>query len=52
MALVKAPNGDVYELPDAVASGLVNSEDHEWSYAEEKPKPAKRATAKPKPADK
>lgn len=29
---VKAPNGDVYDLPEAVASGLVGSEDAGWSY--------------------
>lgn len=45
MALVKAPNGDVYDLPDATASGLVNSDGAGWEYHEDKP--AKRATAKP-----
>ncbi|MBL5975366.1 MAG: hypothetical protein D3X82_16860 [Candidatus Leucobacter sulfamidivorax] len=34
---VKAPNGDVYELPKHVASGLVNGVDSDWSYAEEPP---------------
>lgn len=46
MALVKAPNGDVYDLPDAVASGLVNSHESEWSYHEEKPKAAVKPSAK------
>lgn len=45
MALVKAPNGDVYELADSVASGLVNGSG--WEYAEGKLKPVKRAAAKP-----
>jgi len=47
MAQVKAPNGDVYDLPDSVASGLVRPEGSEWSYVTETPKPAKRATSKP-----
>lgn len=33
---VKAPNGDVYDLPEAVASGLVGSEDAGWSYSKGK----------------
>ena len=32
---VTAPNGDVYELDDTVASGLVNPEGSEWSYVVE-----------------
>ena len=47
MSSVKAPNGDVYDLPDAVASGLVNSHESGWEYVGEKPKPVKRVTAKP-----
>ncbi len=47
MAAVKAPNGDVYDLPDAVASGLVNPEGSEWSYADESPAPAKKTAVKP-----
>lgn len=45
MALVKAPNGDVYDLPDATASGLVGSTGSGWSYAKEKA--AKAADSKP-----
>lgn len=30
MTKVKAPNGDIYDLPAAVASGLVNSPDSGW----------------------
>lgn len=40
---VKAPNGDVYDLPKHVASGLVNGVDSEWSYTEE---PPQRATGR------
>lgn len=47
MALVKAPNGDVYDLADAVASGLVGSEGSGWEYAKDKPAPVKRVAAKP-----
>lgn len=47
MPLVKAPNGDIYDLPDATASGLVGSDGAGWEYAEDKPKPVKRAAAKP-----
>lgn len=43
MAFVMAPNGDVYDLPDAVASGLVNGSG--WEYHEDKPKATKRTTA-------
>lgn len=31
---VKAPNGDVYDLPDTVASGLVGSPESGWSRVE------------------
>jgi hypothetical protein len=37
MALVQAPNGDVYDLEDAVASGLVNSHESGWEYHADKP---------------
>ncbi|MBM7518278.1 hypothetical protein [Nocardioides nitrophenolicus] len=47
MALVKAPNGDVYDLPEATASGLVNGHESEWEYAEAKPTPAKKTAARP-----
>jgi hypothetical protein len=47
MALVKAPNGDVYDIADSVASGLVNSENAGWEYVGDEPKPVKRAAAKP-----
>ena len=36
MALVKAPNGDVYDLNDSVASGLVGGSGG-WSYAKSAP---------------
>lgn len=42
---VKAPNGDVYDLPDSVASGLIASHGSGWS--EVVAKPAKKAAAKP-----
>ena len=48
MPLVKAPNGDVSDLPEATASGLVNSDGAGWEYAEKtEPKPVKRAARKP-----
>lgn len=47
MPLAKGPNGDVYDLPDAVASGLVNSDGAGWEYVGDKPKPARRAEVKP-----
>lgn len=47
MALVKAPNGDVYELEDAVASGLVGSHESGWEYhTTEKPAAVKRSAVK------
>ena len=47
MAKVKAPNGDVYDLPDAVASGLVRSKSSGFEAVEdEAPKPRPRARAK------
>lgn len=49
MALVKAPNGDVYDLSDAVASGLVNSKGSGFSRVEDEPEkkaPAKKPAAK------
>lgn len=42
MATVKAPNGAVMDLPDAVASGLVHGADEGWQYVEEEPKPTAR----------
>ena len=36
MALVQAPNGDVYELNDSVASGFVGGSGG-WSYAKSNP---------------
>lgn len=34
MALVSAPNGSVFDLDDAIASGLVGSVDSGWDYVE------------------
>ena len=47
MAKVEAPNGDVYEVPDAVASGLVNSKNSGFKAVDEaksEPKPAAKRT--------
>lgn len=48
MVAVQAPNGDVYDLPDSVASGLVASANAGWSYpaAKSSDKPAKKPSAK------
>lgn len=35
MARVTAPNGDTYDLPATVASGLVGGAGGEWKYADE-----------------
>ena len=47
MASVLAPNGDVYEMADAVASGLVGSDGAGWEYAKDKPTKVARVPAKP-----
>ena len=42
---VKAPNGDVYDLPDAVATGLADSKGSGWSLVAAEP--VKRAAKPP-----
>lgn len=51
MARVKAPNGVEMEIDDTVASGLVNSQDSEWSYIEETKEPATKRPAKSTKSD-
>lgn len=49
MAKVKAPNGDIYDLPDATASGLVNSKGSGFEAVDEKTdekRPAKKTAPK------
>ena len=46
MAKVKAPNGDIYDLPEAVASGLVNSENSGFEAVADEPKPETKPAAK------
>lgn len=47
---VKAPNGDVYDLPEAVASGLVGSEDAGWSYPKGKSAQGETSSSKSAPS--
>lgn len=46
---VKGPNGLVLDLPDGVATDLVNSPSGDYSEVKDDPKPAKKAAAKPSP---
>ena len=46
MALVKAPNGDVYDLPEATASGLVGSHESGWDYVRDETAPAARSASR------
>jgi len=48
MARVKGPNGLVFDLPDTIASGLVDGDNEGYEYADT-PKPAPEQEAKPAP---
>jgi hypothetical protein len=53
MARVKAPNGNVYDLEDAVASGLVGQGNRGYEYVKDEPKKSEsKSTARKSSSEK